>query len=109
MPAADDGRLPAEIGAAMARLDELIDAFEMDPDEGIGEMAAELLQSVDTIHRAGVTRLAAYLAESGDDLRRQALAEPSIRLLFELYDLLPDDQRGFIPLEEVDGSGAGHA
>ena len=87
----------------MERLHELIAAFESDPDEGIQEMATELLQIVDTIHRAGDTRLAAYLAEGGDHLRERALADPPVRLLFELYDLLPDRSDGFIPLDEVAG------
>ena len=100
---AADRALDPEIGAAMERLDELIAAFESDPDEGIQEMATELLQSVDTLHRTGVTRLASYLAEVGGDVRERALADPAVRLLFELYDLLPDHSNGFIPLDEVAG------
>jgi hypothetical protein len=103
VPGPDRGRLEPEIGAALERLDQLIEAFESDPDEGIQEMTIELLQSVDTIHRTGVTRLAALLAEAGEPFRQRALADPAVRLLLELYDLVQDEADGFIPLEALEG------
>ena len=106
MHAADRG-LDPEIEAALERIDELVEAFEMDPDEGIQEMATELLQSVDTIHRAGVARLAAHLAGAGPAAVQRALADPPVRLLFELYDLLPEAQPGFIPLDDLSGPPEG--
>lgn len=108
MHAADRG-LDPELEAALERIDELVEAFEMDPDEGIREMATELLQSVDTVHRAGVARLAAHLAEAGPGAVQRALADPPVRLLFELYDLLPDTQPGFIPLDDLAGPPEGSA
>jgi nitrite reductase/ring-hydroxylating ferredoxin subunit len=106
MLAADRDRLPPEVGAAIERLDELVDAFECDPDERIREMATELLQSVDLIHRAGLSRLAALLGRLDEATRRAALADPAVRLLFELYDLLPQElvppPGAFVPLEEVE-------
>lgn len=104
-----DRGLDPEIEAALERIDELVEAFEMDPDEGIREMATELLQSIDTIHRAGVARLAAHLAAAGPDLIGRAVSDPPVRLLFELYDLLPEAQPGFISLEELAGPSEGSA
>jgi hypothetical protein len=86
----------------MERLDELLEAFQSDPDEGIQEMATELLESIDVIHRTGVTRLAEFLADAGASARQRALADPSVRLLFELYDILPESDAGFIPLTEIE-------
>lgn len=106
---AADRRLDPAIEAALERLDELIAAFESDPDEGIQEMATELLQSVDAIHRAGLSRLASYLAAAGPGPLERALADPAARLLFELYDLLPPGEPGFIPLDEVAGVAEGSA
>jgi hypothetical protein len=106
VPAPDQQRLEPEVGAALERLDQLIEAFESDPDEGVQEMAIELLQSVDTIHRTGVTRLAALLAEAGEPFRRRALADPPVRLLLELYDLVQDEADGFIPLEALERPGS---
>src|SRR5687767_10327818 len=64
--------LDPSLTEAMQRLDELIDAFETDPDEGIQEMATELLQSIDTVHRAGLVRLAELLGQCDDSIREQA-------------------------------------
>ena len=104
-----DGGLDPKIEAALERLDELVEAFEMDPDEGIQEMATELLDSMDTIHRAGVTRLAALLSEAGPNVLRRALDDPPVRLLFKLYDLLPAPDPGFVPLDEIAGPAEGPA
>jgi hypothetical protein len=98
----DEGALDPAVSAALERVEELLDAFEMDPDEGIQEMAVELLRSIDTVHRAGITRLAEYLHSAGEPIRQRALADPSVRLLFELYDLLPNTSSGFIPLDEIE-------
>jgi hypothetical protein len=101
MPEPEGGDLDPAVASALQRVEHLIDAFENDPDEGIQEMATELLQSIDTIHRAGLTRLAELLARGGDPLREAVLADPNARLLFELYDLLPDPAGGFVPLDEL--------
>ena len=61
---------------------------------------------MDTIHRTGVTRLAALLAEAGEPLRGRALADPAIWLLLQLYDLVQAEADGFIPLEALEGPGS---
>ena len=96
-----DDRLEPGVVAALERVEDLISAFESDPDEGIQEMAVELLQSIDAIHRRGLTRLVEILGPDGSGLRERVLADPHVRLLFELYDLLPEPDGGFVPLEAV--------
>ena len=99
----DGGARP--LGEALARLDELVESFETDPDPIVHGRALELLQCVDAVHRAGLTRLASYLDDLGGTARERAVADPAVRLLLELYDLLPAEgpsqHVGFVPLGEV--------
>jgi hypothetical protein len=97
----DGDGLPDRVEAALDRLDRLIADFENDPDPSIQLMAAELLQAVDTVHRTGLQRFAGLLSRADPELVRSALADPTVRLLFELYDLLPSESSGFIPLDEI--------
>lgn len=83
--------LPAPIAAALARLDELVACFEQHPEPLVQERALELLQCVDRIHRGGLRRLADFLRMSG--LEQPALADPQVRLLFDLYDLEEGGER----------------
>jgi hypothetical protein len=89
---------------AIQQLDELVESFEQDPEPTVRERAITLLQAVDAVHRPGLTLLAAYLDAAGPGLRDRALADPAVRLLFELYELLPTEPApppGFVPLSEV--------
>ena len=90
---------------AVQQLDELVESFEQDPEPTVRERAITLLQAVDAVHRPGLARLAAYLDAAGPGLRERALTDPAIRLLFELYELLPAEPAppppGFVPLSEV--------
>lgn len=89
---------------AVEQLDEMVAAFESDPDPTVRERAITLLQAVDAVHRPGLARLAAYLDAAGPGLRERALADPAVRLLFELYELLPAEPAlppGFVPLSEI--------
>lgn len=95
---------PGTLELAVRQLDELVESFEQDPEPTIRERAITLLQAVDAVHRPGIARLAAYLDAAGPGLRERALADPAIRLLFELYELLPAEPAappGFVPLSEV--------
>jgi len=99
-----ESELPNALDLAVERLDEMVESFEQDPEPMVRERAITLLQAVDAVHRPGLARLAAYLDAAGPGLRERALADPAIRLLFELYDLLPDEPAplpGFVPLAEV--------
>ena len=96
--------LPSALELAVERLDEMVDSFEQDPEPTVRERAITLLQAVDAVHRPGLVRLAACLDAAGPGLRERALADPAIRLLFELYELLPAESaplQGFVPLSEV--------
>lgn len=77
--------LPAEVSAALARLDDLVEKFEMHPDPTVRDRVFALLNAIDVIHRAG---LRAFMAELfGAGVGEHALDHPSIRLLVDLYDL----------------------
>ncbi len=80
-----EGALPDEVRAAVERLDALVKRFEEHPEPAGEGGVAELLQCVDTIHRAGLRRIAELLQVAG--LERRALDDPEVRLLFDLYDL----------------------
>jgi nitrite reductase/ring-hydroxylating ferredoxin subunit len=97
--------LDPTLAAAMERLDTLVDGFESYPDPLVQEQVVALLQTVDAIHRVGLTRLAAYLDNAGGVVREQVLGDPNLRLLLELYDLLPDGPPtpavGFVALDDI--------
>ena len=86
----DDG-LPPPLGEALGALDELVELFQQHPDPAVRERAVALLRSVDAVHRPGLRRLAELLQAAG--LRRRALDDPEVRLLFDLYDLDEDGDR----------------
>jgi hypothetical protein len=89
---------------AVTMLDEMVESFENDPEPTVRERAITLLQAVDAVHRPGLARLAEYLDGADPGLRERALADPAIRLLFELYELLPPEPApppGFVPLSEI--------
>ena len=95
---------PSALELAVERLDEMVESFEQDPEPTVRERAITLLQAVDAVHRPGLMRMAAYLDEAGPGLRGRALADPAIRLLLELYDLLPAEPApgpGFVPLTAI--------
>ena len=102
MPERDLG--PA-LAAAVERLDALIAAYEAEPDPATRERAFELLQAVDAVHRPGLARLAALLDQLDPAARGQVLDDPAVRLLLEMYELLPPEPApppgGFVALEEV--------
>lgn len=77
--------LPEEVSAAVSRLDELIKRFEEHPDPAVQDRVFEILQCIDTMHRAGLRRLNELLKTAG--LQRRATDDPEVRLLFDLYDL----------------------
>ena len=95
---------PSTLEMAVQQLDEMVESFEQDPEPTVRERAITLLQAVDAVHRPGLARLAAYLDAAGPGLRERALTDPAIRLLLELYELLPVEPApppGFVPLSEI--------
>jgi Fe-S cluster biogenesis protein NfuA len=83
------GGLPAQVAAALERLDDLVRAFEDHPDEGVQDGLLEVLRAVDVIHRGALDRLRALLDDRG--LRQEALTDPHVALLFGLYEPQDDD------------------
>jgi nitrite reductase/ring-hydroxylating ferredoxin subunit len=83
--APDAVELPSDVAEAINRLDELVKRFEKHPDPAVQEQVFELLQCIDTMHRAGLRSLNELLKTAG--LQRRAVEDPEVRLLFDLYDL----------------------
>ncbi|MGI8912856.1 MAG: Rieske (2Fe-2S) protein [Chloroflexota bacterium] len=112
---ADQVDLEAEFQAAGQHLDTLVRAFEELPFPEVREMAFDLLQAVDALHRTGLIQLVAFLQANGQsDLLDRAAQDSIIHTLFLLYDLVPGDEgadaakaapparpANFIPLEAV--------
>jgi Fe-S cluster biogenesis protein NfuA len=84
-----DGRLPAQVAAALERLDDLVMWFEQQPDQGVQDGLLEVLRAVDVIHRGALDRLVALLDAHG--LREVALADAHVALLLGLYEAQDDD------------------
>jgi Fe-S cluster biogenesis protein NfuA len=83
------GRLPADVEAALERLDDLVRAFEDHPDDAVQQGLIDVLRAVDVIHRGGLEKLDALLHAHG--LREDALADPHVALLFGLYEAQDDE------------------
>jgi len=99
-----ESELPNALDLAVERLDEMVESFEQDPEPTVRERAITLLQAVDAVHRPGVARLVSYLEAAEPRLRAAALRDPAVRLLLELYELLPatpPPAPGFVPLSEL--------
>lgn len=89
-------QLPPAILRALDRLDNLVEKFEEHPEPAVRERVLELLQCIDTIHRAGLYRLVEVLESAGAIETRLALDAPEIRLLLNLYDLREGGERARI-------------
>lgn len=87
-------RLPEdEFQSAVQHLDELVQQFETLPYPEVQERVFDLLQTVDVIHRAGLSALFEFLHVYGAaDLLERAAENPIIRTLLLLYDLIPTDE-----------------
>ncbi|WP_219418761.1 hydrogenase maturation protease [Pseudonocardia nigra] len=83
------GHLPAQVAAALERLDDLVRAFEQHPDDAVQDGLIGVLRAVDVIHRGALDRLVALLDARG--LRQEALTDPHVALLFGLYEAQDDD------------------
>jgi Fe-S cluster biogenesis protein NfuA len=84
-------RLPAQVAAALERLDDLVRGLEQHPDEAVQTGLIDVLRAVDTIHRGALEQLAALIDAHG--LRDEALADPHVALLLELYQAQDDDEQ----------------
>jgi Fe-S cluster biogenesis protein NfuA len=80
---------PPEVGAALRQLDDLIQMFAQHPDEGVQEAVVAMLRAVDVLHRGALQRLGAFLDARA--LLDEALADPHVGLMFDLYRSQEED------------------
>ncbi len=84
----------AEFQAVGQQLDALVQAFEALPFPEVREMAFDMLQAVDSMHREALWRLVAFFHAHGQgDLLDHAAQDPIIHTLLLLYDLVPSEER----------------
>lgn len=83
---------PPEVAAALHELDELMQLFAQHRDEVVQDAVVALLTAVDVLHRGALHRLGAFL--DARSLMEDALADPHVALLFDLYESEePGDER----------------
>ena len=83
-----------------ARIADLVRQIEEGPDRPTRECVFELLEHIDHLHRTCVWRLFELVAElGGKGLIDRVAADPAVKTLFVLYDLIPTQ-----PLQPVVGS-----
>jgi 3-phenylpropionate/trans-cinnamate dioxygenase ferredoxin subunit len=78
----------------LAEVEQLISTLAAHADPVVGETATALLDRIDLVHRAALTRLmGAIQSMAGDAFVNRLTADPAIRLLLMSYDLLAVDRR----------------
>lgn len=82
-----------DLEATLIRLDRIIASAEADPDPAFRERVAELLDTLDAVHRQLVWRVGELVHASSPELfERTLLRDEVASLLFEMYGLVaPDD------------------
>ena len=110
----------ADLEDHIARLHELIQEFEALEEGPFRSRVFELLEQIDHVHRSGIWRLFQLVTElGGKGLMDRVTPDPSVKLLFILYDLIPVDPLqpleaaaeppaaatagGFVPLSRIGG------
>ena len=75
-----------------ARIAELVQQFEAAEDAGVRTKVFELLENIDHLHRTCVWRLFELTTElGGKGLVDRLAADPAVKTLFVLYDLIPTE------------------
>jgi nitrite reductase/ring-hydroxylating ferredoxin subunit len=85
-PARPGFRTEGEWQELLAYAGELIEELEAIGDEALRARVFEGLQAIDAVHREALTRLVRLFK---DGVLEQVIADPAIRTLMEMYDLLP--------------------
>lgn len=84
----------SEFQAAGSQLDALVQAFDALPFPEVRDMAFDMLQAVDTVHREPLRRLVAFFHAHGQaEMLDHAAEDPMIRTLLLIYDLVPSEER----------------
>lgn len=82
-----------DLEQALLRLDRIIASAEADPDPAFRERVAELLDTIDAVHRRLVWRVGELVHASSPELFEQGLLRDEIAsLLFEMYGLVAPDE-----------------
>jgi hypothetical protein len=105
-PAADaaDAAVVDELVASGARVGELIELLTADSaDSTVRDQVEELLQSFDVLHREAMVRIAGLLARQ--HLLEQAIEDPVLNLIFDLYELTPEQLKQAAKQQEAVASG----
>src|SRR5919199_3765914 len=85
---------PDDLAALGEWIDGLIQGLAAHHDAGVRERVFALLDGVDALHRAALGRLVAILRAPGaEGAWERALADPVVRAVLEIYDLLPLGER----------------
>lgn len=80
---------PPDVIAALDQVDDLVRRFAEHADEAVQEAVVGLLRAVDVLHRGALGRLRAFLDDRS--LLDEAVADPHVGLLFELYEAQEED------------------
>lgn len=83
-----DPKPPVDLELELQRLERIIGSFENDPDVAVRERVAELVESVDIVHRELVWKVGQKIHEADPALFERVLADPIPSLLFEMYGLV---------------------
>lgn len=82
-----------DLEQALLRLDRIIASAEADPDPAFRERVAELLDTIDAVHRRLVWRVGELVHASSPELFEKGLLRDEIAsLLFEMYGLVAPDE-----------------
>ena len=82
-----------DLEEALLRLDRIIASAEADPDPAFRERVAELLDTIDAVHRRLVWRVGELVHASSPELFEKGLLRDEIAsLLFEMYGLVAPDE-----------------
>lgn len=97
-PASSDGQpaggsgIPASYRELQEWVGTCLERLEGLPDEATRAAVFELLEAVDTLHREALVRLIGLLSAADTSSIRRLAADPIVRSLLELYDVLPADR-----------------
>jgi len=89
------GELPPEFETVRQRVTTSLDLLDEQPDDAIREAMFGLLEAIDTLHRDALGRMLAVVQGlAGPSALEGITADPVVRSLLELYDLLPQEGEG---------------
>jgi nitrite reductase/ring-hydroxylating ferredoxin subunit/Fe-S cluster biogenesis protein NfuA len=81
------------------RLDGTVRYFEEHPNQEVRERVLEMLGLVDALHREGIRRLVELLWNGSPAVLEQALNDPAVNVLLQLYEFAPGELE---PIEQAE-------